>query len=190
MQQPAAYAVGGQFRTVGHRAGKANRLWGVWLYAIYQAPALYALRLPMGLLGDGHHPDCVEKRQKCTGAGEIDRQNSFIWVPFLKKFLLLTQANRAKIPLGGGRGVQGALGVPCHGRWEFDAFVPLRFPEVPDHSNVYFAHPYVLSNAVLALVFPLAREPADGDSGLYLSFCSAGDLTVVHSAPALNFHGL
>ena len=95
-------------------------------------------------------------------------------MPFLKKFLLVTQANRAKA--GGHRGVQGALGVPCLGRWELDAFVQIRFPEVPDRANVYFGHPYLLSSAVLALVFPLARDPADGDSGLYISVCSAGDL--------------
>jgi len=91
--QPVAYAVGGQFRAVDHRAGKAKWYDGSLLYAIYQAPALYAHRL--GLLVDGHHPGCMEMRQKCAGAGEFDGQTSFIWVPFLKKFLILTRANRA-----------------------------------------------------------------------------------------------
>ena len=162
---------------------------GIWLYAIDKHPTLYARRL--GCLVDGHHPGCVDMRQKCAGAGEFDGQSSFIWVPFLRKFLLLTRANRAPIPPGGHRGVQGALGVPCEGRWVFEAFEQIRFPEVPDHSNVYFAHPYVLSSAVLALVFPLAQAPADGGSGLvHLSLLGWGPYTVVHSAPALSFRGL
>ena len=110
-------------------------------------------------LVDGLHRGCCEKRQKCAGQGEFDGQSSFIWVPFLKEFLLLTRANRARMPPdgpGGWRGVQGALGVPLHGSWKFKRFVQIRFPEVPDHANVYFAHPYMLNAGVLALVFPLA----------------------------------
>ena len=53
----------------------------------------------------------------------------------------------------------------------------IRFPEVPDHANVYFAHPYMLNAGVPALVFPLARDPTDGESGLYISFCADRDLT-------------
>ena len=42
LRQPAAYAVGGQYRAADHAAGEKTWYVGIWLYAVCEAPALYA----------------------------------------------------------------------------------------------------------------------------------------------------
>ena len=66
--------------------------------------------------------------------------------------------------------MQVARGVPYEGAFVFSAFEQVKLPGVPDHADIYFAHPYVVLGE-LFLVMPIGFPPGGGWSGVYNSRC-------------------
>ena len=121
----------------------------------------------------GDHPGAIEGRSKCKrkkdgrGIAEFDGQSALTY--WGGEFLLYARANPQE---RGYRAVQ-----VCRGELKkFKPFQPCKFTGVPDASDIYFLHPYVIpGDGYIAVIMSMVW--ADGhpsDPGIYLALSKDG----------------
>ena len=141
-----AFAIGGEYRDPTDPRGKSNQFDGIKVMGLkkhgYKTGIWSALewkRLHCLLKGD--HAGAVEGRSKCKrksdnlGIAEFDGQSALTY--FQGQFLVYARANPKE---SGFRTVQVCSGP-------LDALSPFQlciFTGVPDASDIYFLHPYVV----------------------------------------------
>ena len=124
----------------------------------------------------GDHAGAVEGRSKCKrqldnlGIAEFDGQSALTY--FQEQFFVYARANPKE---SGYRTVQ-----VCHG--PLDALSPFqlcKFKGVPDASDIYFLHPYVVPSdrwlvAIMSLVWPAEGAASKLPPGIYLAVSKDG----------------
>ena len=125
---------------------------------------------------NGDHAGAVEGRSKCKrksdnlGIAEFDGQSALTY--FGGQFFVYARANPKE---SGYRTVQ-----VCHG--PLDALSPFKlckFIGVPDASDIYFLHPYVVPGgrwlvAIMSLVWPAEGATSKKPPGIYLAASKDG----------------
>ena len=169
-----AFAIGGEYKDPTDKRGNTDHYDGIQVMGLTKHnqktgiwSALEWKRLHCMLKGD--HAGAIEGRSKCIrntdniGIAEFDGQSALTY--FGGQFFVYTRANPKE---SGYRTVQ-----VCHG--PLDALSPFKlckFTGVPDASDIYFLHPYVVPSgewlvAIMSLVWP---EVAPGTPpGIYLA---------------------
>ena len=174
-----AFAIGGQYRDPADERGNTDHYDGIQVMGLskhkYGDSALWSAlqwkRLHRLLKGD--HPGAVEGRSKCKGIAEFDGQSALTY--FGTQLFVYARANPQE---RGYRTVQ-----VCHG--SLDALSPFelcKFTGVPDASDIYFLHPYVVPGgrwlvAIMSLVWPegyVPKTPRATPPGIYLALSTDG----------------
>ena len=181
-----AFAIGGEYRDPTDKRGKARSFDGVQLMGLekhkYGASKLWSAlewqRLSTWLKGD--HPGAIEGRSKCIrpsdgrGIAEFDGQSALTY--FKGQFLVYARANPEE---SGYRTVQACTIKSLN---EKSPFRRCTFASVPDDSDIYFLHPYVVPSgewvlAIMSLVWPegtFQESPLKNAPGIYLAASKDG----------------
>jgi hypothetical protein len=180
-----AFAIGGDYRDPTDPRGATKRFDGIHVMGLlnhrYKSHNLWSAvqwkRLQCLLKGD--HAGAVEVRSKCIrkrdnlGIAEFDGQSALTY--FQGQFFVYARANPRE---AGYRTVQ-----VCHGPLDdLSPFQLCTFEGVPDDSDIYFLHPYVVPGdrrlaAIMSLVWPerlATQNPAAYLPGIYLAFSQDG----------------
>ena len=175
-----AFAIGGEYRDPTDSRGNTKHYDGIKVMGLtkhrYNSDKLWSalqwIRLHSLLKGD--HAGAVEGRSKCKrksdnlGIAEFDGQSALTY--FGGQFFVYARANPKE---SGYRTVQ-----VCHG--PLDALSPFKlciFKGVPDASDIYFLHPYVVPGdrwlvAIISLVWPegaATKNPTETPPGIYFA---------------------
>ena len=179
VREASFMGIGGQFYGRDHprfHPERESKYSGIHLYQILCEQNKVTCTRVVKLV-DGHHPGCIDRREKVNNVAEFDGQSCVI--RFGNQWHLYTRANcHAE---GGFRAVQVAKGATMN---KLDAFTPVVVATVPPHSNIYFGHMYVApgGTAILA-VMPIAwGAPDEHHSGIYVSISRDG---IVFDKPLL-----
>ena len=172
-----AYGIGGEYRDPTDPRGRSSHYNGIKVMGMTSCMPnnLWSMLewKELHRLLKGNHEGAVEGRKKCirkadqVGIAEFDGQSALTY--FKGRFFVYARSNPRE---RGFRTVQ-----VCHGPLnDLSPFQLCKFKGVPDASDIYFLHPYVVPNgdrliAIMSLVWAEGWAPPLGkhEPGIYLA---------------------